>query len=439
MEDPEYKLNEVDEDEIKLPKINSSKEKRLTIILVIIIIFLSLVIIAGIVLYFTVLKKDDKENKEDIESIEGELFYVLSDVKTSENNQIKNTFGVDGVHYIKDIGNINDGKNYDANDRDNFDLCIPKSVLKNKKKYTTILLDIHGGAWMMGNKNNAQELCKNDWFKNFIVVTMSHTLLNGHYLQYNLFRIMDEITAAIKTLKNILIKLGFEENKLEIVIQGGSSGAHLSLLYSYMIKNPPIPIKIIINNVGPVTLDPDYFWQTERGKEPLDNITKIDIENANAENRLIRMNGSYTGVACNNTVLIMCMNVWLGRRNTDSFSEIFLNNETMELNTSNEKYKELINKTRHGNPITYVTKESIPTICLYGGKDEMDGVMQYSLLEEKFNEHNNPNITLVYFKKGTHNVLTDAEGEYGEKIIARLNQVIKSNFQKYLDSYNKNK
>ena len=69
----------------------------------------------------------------------------------------------------------------------------------------------------------------------------------------------------------------------------------------------------------------------------------------------------------------------------------------------------------------------------------MDGVMQYSLLEEKFNEHNNPNISLVYFKKVTHNVLTDAEGEYGEKIIARLNQVIKSNFQKYLDSYNKNK
>ena len=209
------------------------------------------------------------------------------------------------------------------------------------------------------------------------------------------------------------------------------------------------------------------------------------------------MNGSYTGVSCNNIILISCMNVWLGKRMNDSFNEIFLNNKTMELNTSNEKYKELINKTRHGNPTTYVTKESIPTICiyggkdgmdgvmqyslleeefnkydnpnisliyfkngthhsytkteynlgkeiipticLYGGKDEMDGVMQYSLLEEKFNEHNNPNITLVYFKKGTHNVLTDAEGEYGEKIIARLNQVIKSNFQKYLDSYNKNK
>ena len=59
------------------------------------------------------------------------------------------------------------------------------------------------------------------------------------------------------------------------MIQGGSSGAHLSLLYSYMIKNPPIPIKIIINNVGPVTLNPDYFWQTEPGKEPLDNITNL--------------------------------------------------------------------------------------------------------------------------------------------------------------------
>ena len=439
MDDPEYKLNEVDEDEIKLPKINSQKGEKLKIILVSIIIFLSLVIVTGIVLYFTVLKKDKEENKGDKQENKEEIFYLYPDIKTSENNKIKNTFGIDGDNHIKEIGNINDGNDYEANDRDNFDLCIPDSVLKNKTNYTTILLDIHGGAWVMGNKHNAAEFCKNKFFKSFIVATMSHTLLNEHYKEYNLFRIIDEITAAIKTLKNFLIQKGFEENKLEIVIRGESSGAHLSLLYSYMIKNPPIPIKIIINNVGPVTLDPDYFWQTERGKEPLDNITKIDIENANAENRLIRMNGSYTGVACNNTVLIMCMNVWLGKRMKDSFPEIFSNEETMELNTNNEKYQELIDKAKHGNPTTYVTKESIPTICLYGGKDEMDGVMQYMLLKEKFDEYENPNISLVYFKKGTHNVLTDAEGEYGEKIIARLNQVIKSNFQKYLDSYNKNK
>ena len=143
MEDPEYNLNEIDEDDIKLPKINSSKEKKLTIILVCIIIFLVLVIITLIVLYFTVFKNEREENKADDKE---EILYIYSDIQTGENNTIKNTFGINGDNYIKEIGVINDGQNYKANDRDNFDLGIPDSVLKNKKNYTTVLLYISWGS-----------------------------------------------------------------------------------------------------------------------------------------------------------------------------------------------------------------------------------------------------------------------------------------------------
>ena len=254
--------------------------------------------------------------------------------------------------------------------------------MKNKTNYTTILLDIHGGAWVTGNKNDASTLCKNDLTKNFIVATMSHTLLNGQYKEYNLFRIIDEIEAALKTLKNFLIKKGFQENKLEVIMKGGSSGAHLCLLYSYMIKNPPIPIKMIINNVGPVTLDPQYFLQTKPNAPPLENIDPESIDKAINQNLLIPMNGSATGVDVNNTILIICMNVWLGKYLSDSFDEIFINQKTGELNKSNEKYIDLINKAKFGNPTTYVEKDSVPTICLYGGKDSMDGVMQYYLLKK---------------------------------------------------------
>ena len=54
-----------------------------------------------------------------------------------------------------------------------------------------------------------------------------------------------------------------------------------------------------------------------------------------------------------------------------------------ELNKSNEKYIDLINKAKFGNPITYVEKNSVPTLCLYGGKDFMVGVMQFYLLKKK--------------------------------------------------------
>ena len=83
--------------------------------------------------------------------------------------------------------------------------------MEDKEKYITILLDIHGGAWIMGDKNEPSIFCKDDLYKDFIVATMSHTLLNGKYKEYNLFRIIDEIDAALKTLKNFLIKKVFKK------------------------------------------------------------------------------------------------------------------------------------------------------------------------------------------------------------------------------------
>ena len=434
MEDFDYELNEPDEEELKLPKKSCLKENRLTIILIAIIIILSLVIITLIILYFKVLKKKEEDKTEKKE----EIFYVFTDIKTSENNTIKNSFGTEGINYIKDLGNINDGKDYEANDRDNFDLCIPYSVMENKKNYTTILLDIHGGGWKAGNKADPRKLSENEIYKNFIVATMSHTLLGGEYKEYNLFRIIDEIHAALTTLKYFLTTIGFDENKLEVVIQGGSSGAHLSLLYSYMIKNPPIPIKMIINNVGPVTLNPDYFLQTKPNDEPLDNITQADIDNALNKGLLISMNGSATGVIMNNTILICLMNAWLGRPFKDSLNELFTNIETGELNKNGSKYKELIEKARYGNPTTYVTKESIPTLCLYGGKDFMDGVYQYALLKKEFEKYNNNNISLVYFKYGTHDIFENATGEYGKKVKETYKEEIYRYYKNYLDSYKKN-
>ena len=44
------------------------------------------------------------------------------------------------------------------------------------------------------------------------------------------------------------------------------------------MKNSPIPVKFIINFVGPVTLDPEYWYSTKDGH--LENIEPKDIENA---------------------------------------------------------------------------------------------------------------------------------------------------------------
>ena len=80
------------------------------------------------------------------------------------------------------------------------------------------------------------------------------------------------------------------------------------------------------------------------------------------------MNGNKNGVVMNRMFIVKLMNGWLGKPLNDSLEEIFSDKERMEINESSEIYKELLNKTSYAYPKNYVTKESIPTLCLYGGK-----------------------------------------------------------------------
>ena len=174
-----------------------------------------------------------------------------------------------------------------------------------------------------------------------------------------------------------------------------------------MIKNPPIPIKFILNMVGPVTLIPDDFLTIKPGLEPLTNIEPEDIDEAMEQNILVHMNGSDTGVKMNNIYLMNFMNIWLGKSYNDSFNEIFSDVDKREINYDSEIYKERKNKAKFGFPINYVTNESIPTLCVYGGEDESIGINHYALLKKAFKKNNNEKcLKLTYFRHSKHNIFS---------------------------------
>ena len=435
-EDFEYHLDDPGEN-IKIEKA-LPKNKKLIITLISIAIIQFLIIVIGIILYFTLGKKKENEEKDSNKEQDSPEVSLYINISTSENNMIKNSFKKGGENYIPEIGNLNNGNDYKENERDNFDLCIPKSALQNKNNYQTIVLIIHGGGWVGGKKSDVLETYKNGLFKNFILASMSYTILNGKYKEYNIFRIIDEITAVLTTLKRFLINKGFDGNKLELIIQGGSAGAHLSLLYSYMIKNTPIPIKFIFNGVGPISVNPDDFLTTLPGRESLEDIGPEEIKKALIENRIIPMNGNETGVNMNKTILMMFMNGWLGRPLDKDLDKIFYDKEKKEINKSSEIYQEMLKKTSYAYPIKYVTKESIPTLCIYGGKDEEVGVAQYARLKEAFINNNNDNITLVYFKYGKHDPFYNCTGDYGKNMKKKFSEELLKYCNKYLDSYKKN-
>ena len=162
----------------------------------------------------------------------------------------------------------------------------------------------------------------------------------------NIFRILDEITTCIQSIKNFLKLEGFNTEKLEMVIGGASAGGHLSLLYGYSMKDSsPIPIKFILDYCGPVTLDPDHWLKLKKDDQPLDNIDIEDIENA-------KKNDLMENLYPDDLELIKYMNRFYGLQYTeDELKQMMVNNR---LDKNNEKYKKMFPTLENAYPTHFI-------------------------------------------------------------------------------------
>ena len=286
----------------------------------------------------------------------------------NENNKIINSFKKDGKNYNHELGEINKGKDYEKNDRNYYDLFIPYSSIKRKDKYNRIILFIHGGGWEHLNKGYIIH-CSIRYAKyGYITAQMNHSYLSKGNKHISIFKILDEITACLENIKLKLKNMGFDENKLELAIGGASSGAHLSLLYGYSMKNIPLPLKFLINITGPLSLEPKYWYKLGNNVPPLDNIDNIDIDNLIKEKKIVEL---YK----NDYYYLDLMNKFVGNKYSDKELKEMMNNN--KINYDNEKYKDLNNIVKYAYPINFINENSVPTLCFYGGTDTTVGIIHY--------------------------------------------------------------
>ena len=282
----------------------------------------------------------------------------LSDLPYYKNDIITNTFKKNGDNYKEELGEINNGHDYPKNKRNYYDLYIPYSSLKNKDKINKIMLFIHGGGWKIGDKQYATFFSSRYAKYGFITATMNHTFLSNKSHECSIFRILDEINFCVADIKEQLNNRGFDESKLELALGGASSGAHLALLYGYSINNCPIPIKFIINIVGPVSMEPQYFYKI-KDNNILDNIELIDIEQAMQQNKIENIFKS------NESYLVETMNSMIGNRFNSNEIKGMLQNK--KININNENYKKLIEFSKYVFPVNYIKNNTVPTLCVYAG------------------------------------------------------------------------
>ena len=438
-DDRDYKLNVDNLDENIIPKDGSQWPKPAKIILIL-IAFICLALVAGLITFILLYKNKSSNSqknqepsekqepgknptKDETENIELYNFFGIKypNLTYDDNGKIENTFKKNGDNYNESMGEINSGKDYEKNERNIYDLYIPQYALDRKNEINGIILWIHGGAWMSGTKEEMDPFCKLYSQQGYISATVQYTLLNSTHKDFNIFKMLDEITACIKAIKINLVKKGFAGDKLKLVIGGISSGAHLALLYSYLIKKVEIPIQFIINYVGPIGVHSKYFYGLNSKNETLPNIEKVEtIEQAMKDGKIKPMMPDIN--------IIGLRNLFLGNKysNDDIIKMLYPN---MTINENDTKYKEMFNVVK----FSFVTEindiHKTPTICIYGGTDELIGVSAYAYLKQKADKDGR-HLEFIYSRNEGHMLIMPTTPDGRQKILDTGSLTMKY-FKKY--------
>lgn len=143
-------------------------------------------------------------------------------------------------------------------------------LLANRNKETPLVILIHGGGWMAGDKKDA------DFMKDFLlnqginVININYRLAS-HTPPIHYKEIMRDVDGAISYIASKAD--AWKIRKEKIVFWGGSAGGHLALLYAYRydLKNR---ISAVISLGGPTKLYDVESWKKMK-KEDLDGLLPL--------------------------------------------------------------------------------------------------------------------------------------------------------------------
>lgn len=147
---------------------------------------------------------------------------------------------------------------YGPESRNKMDIYLPSGRTGN----TSVIVMIHGGGWMAGDKNEMNFLV--DRFRakwpQVAIINMNYRYANGSTVVCN--TILGDIKKAIELVINN--KKTFQVSD-KVALLGGSAGAHLALQYAYT-QNQDGKIKCVADLFGPSVLND---WQLYNSVFPL--------------------------------------------------------------------------------------------------------------------------------------------------------------------------
>ncbi len=125
-------------------------------------------------------------------------------------------------------------------ERQILDLNIPKSVTGE----ANMIIFIHGGTWCAGSKDDYEPSLDSFSEQGIISAAINYRYC-GKPNKASVYDIMDDISAALKKIKTLAALNGVQLKG--VMLDGGSAGAHLSLMYAYSrAESSPIsPVAVV--------------------------------------------------------------------------------------------------------------------------------------------------------------------------------------------------
>lgn len=153
---------------------------------------------------------------------------------------------------------------YGKHEHNTYDLFLPNDA--EHKDSLGLILYVHGGSWLGGDKNEHHGDCYTWVRKGYATATMNYTLLKEKGASIS--AMIDEIDSCIRQIvkfaatKNVHIR--------QMAICGTSAGGHLSMLYSYSHSHI-LPLRFTAVKVGPADMRILFPYDGNAKAEDIEN------------------------------------------------------------------------------------------------------------------------------------------------------------------------
>ena len=148
--------------------------------------------------------------------------------------------------------------------REKLDLFIPENL--DTTRENGVIVAIHGGSWVSGNKEDMHRVCATYTNAGYITAAINHTYIGRSFTDgepSTFLTIKEEIRAAFEKIKQISDERGL--NITKAATTGYSAGCHLALYYAYTYgndENTPIPVVLASGLVGPLDFHEEHWEET---------------------------------------------------------------------------------------------------------------------------------------------------------------------------------